>query len=206
MSVFPFALPMVHDQLVGLSVHLSPPPKIRSLPLYSSMKWKVVEEFNGTPDWVKTPPPVSELVIQSPTFAVGVLANKSPSMPKPPAGETTGATPAGGGDASPGWLRETRKESKTREIRVLTRHFGGELIEFMGILSKVSFKGECRLDCTGGVNFSGPTLICEGLKASLMSERPMLPIRHNKSATIPPERNLHDLRADSDGAVRASGI
>src|SRR6266699_3569759 len=104
MSVFPFALPTVHDQLVGLSVHLSPPPKITSLPSYWSMKWKVVEAFNGAPDRVNTPPPVTELVIQSPTFAAGMLANRSPSIPKPPAGEMTGATPAGGGTASPGWL------------------------------------------------------------------------------------------------------
>src|SRR2546425_1285130 len=138
MSVLPFTLPMVHDQLVGLSVHLSPPAKTRSLPPYWSMKWNVVEAFIGAPDRVKTPPPVSELVIQSPTFAEGMLANRSPSMPKPPVGEMTGATPAGGGAARPDWLPKTRKDSKTKEIRVLTRHLGRELFEFIGILSKVS--------------------------------------------------------------------
>jgi len=49
MSVLPFALPTVQVQLVGLSVHLSPPEKIMSLPLYWSMKWKVVRAFKGTP-------------------------------------------------------------------------------------------------------------------------------------------------------------
>src|SRR5438094_6075799 len=146
MSVFPFALPTVHDQLVGLSVHLSPPPKIRSLPLYWSMKWKVVEAFNGAPDWVKTPPPVSELVIQSPTFAAGIFAKRSPSMPRPPVGVTTGATPAGGGDARPGWLPKTRKESRTTETRVSTRQLGAKIFELINILSNVSIERECRLD------------------------------------------------------------
>src|SRR3974390_417401 len=36
---------------------------------------------------------------QSPTPAVGVLAWRSPSMPNPPAGTVTGATPVGGGTA-----------------------------------------------------------------------------------------------------------
>src|SRR3989442_10365974 len=103
MSVLPFALPMVHDQLVGLSVHLSPPPKTTSLVLYWSMKWKVVKGFKGAPDRDNTPPPVAELVIQSPIFAAGMFANRSPSMPNPPVRVTTGATPAGGGVARPGW-------------------------------------------------------------------------------------------------------
>ena len=185
MSVFPFALPTVHDQLVGLSVHLSPPPKIRSLPLYWSMKWKVVEAFNGAPDWVKTPPPVSELVIQSPTFAAGIFAKRSPSMPRPPVGEMTGATPAGGGDARPGWLPKTRKESRAKEIKALTRHLGGESVEFIGILSKVSIEGEFRLDCRGVLLFLDQLFLSEGLKSSLVATCPVLPIRHNKSATSP---------------------
>src|SRR5436309_11602126 len=124
MSVLPLALPMVHDQLVGLSVHLSPPAKIRSLPLYWSMKWKVVEAFSGTPDRVNTPPPVRELVIQSPTPAAGTLANRSPSILKPPAGEMTDATPVGGGAARPGWIPSTRKESRTKQIEISARPLG----------------------------------------------------------------------------------
>src|SRR5882724_5055232 len=101
------------------------------------MKWNVVEAFKGTPARVNTPPPVAELVIQSPTLAAGILASRSPSMPKPPVGEMTGATPAGGGAASPHWLLKTRNESRTKEIRVPPRHLRGELFEFIGILSKV---------------------------------------------------------------------
>ena len=134
MSVLPLALPTVQDQLVGLSVHLSPPAKMMSLVVYESMKWNVVEAFKGTPAAVKTPPPVTELVIQSPTFAAGMLANRSPSIPKPPAGTVTGATPAGGGAASAGWLPKTSKESRTKETRVSNRHPDGELFEFIGIM------------------------------------------------------------------------
>jgi len=55
-------------------------------------------------------------------------------MPKPPAGETTGATPAGGGAASADWLPKRRKESRTKETRVPNRHLAGELLEFIGIM------------------------------------------------------------------------
>src|SRR6058998_124633 len=97
MSVLPLALPTVQDQLVGLSVHLSPPAKMMSLVSNGSVKWKVVEGLRGTPAAVKTPPPLAELVTQSPTLAPGILANRSPSMAKPPVGEMIGATPPGGG-------------------------------------------------------------------------------------------------------------
>src|SRR5256885_15241607 len=117
MSVLPLAFPMVHDQFVGLSVHLSPPEKVTSLPSYSSMKWKVVNAFKGTPARVNTPPPVAELVIQSPTLAAGILASRSPSMPKPPVGEEAGATPAGGRAASPHWLLKKRNEKRAKQIR-----------------------------------------------------------------------------------------
>src|SRR5438128_10357209 len=142
MSVLPLALPVVHVQMFGSSVHLSPPEKMMSLPLYSSVKCNVVKAFKGTPARVKTPPPLAELVTQSPTFASGMFANRSPSMPKPPAGTVTGATPAGGGTASAGWLPKRRKESRARETRVSSRHLHGELVEFIGI-KKCSI-GEAR--------------------------------------------------------------
>src|SRR5881394_1957078 len=137
MSVLPLALPVVHVQMFGLSVHLSPPEKMMSLlPLYSSVKCNVVKAFKGTPARVKTPPPLAELVTQSPAFAVGMFANRSPSMLKPPAGTLTGATPAGGGTASPDWLPKMRKQSRTKETSGSTRHLRAGLFEFIDILSK----------------------------------------------------------------------
>ena len=88
------------------------------------MKWKVVDEFKGTPDRVNTPPPLRELVIQSPTSAAGTLANRSPSMLKPPAGAMTDATPAGGGAARPGWFPKRSKESRMKQIEISARPFG----------------------------------------------------------------------------------
>src|SRR5262245_54165183 len=145
MSVLPLALPVVQVQLVGLSVHLSPPEKMMSLVSNGSVKWNVVEAFNGTPAAVNTPPPLAELVIQSPTSAAGVLANRSPSMPKPPDGTTTGATPAGGGAASAGWLPKTSKKSRTKKTTVSHRHLNGGLVEFIDINGKCSKGEEGRL-------------------------------------------------------------
>jgi len=105
-----------------------------SLVLYESMKWNVVVAFNGTPAAVKTPPPVAEFVTQSPTSADGKLANRSPSMPNPPAGERTGATPPGGGAARPGRFPKTRKENRMSDTRVWGRHLRGELSEFSDIM------------------------------------------------------------------------
>src|SRR5882724_10597357 len=117
------------------------------------MKWKVVPAFKGTPARVNTPPPARELVIQSPTFAAGTLANRSPSILKPPAGEMTGAMPAGGGDARPGWFPKTRKETRTRENEILTRPTGGASFAFKGIVLKVSIDGEGSLERMGCLIF-----------------------------------------------------
>ena len=165
MSVLPLAFPTVQDQLVGLSVHLSPPEKIMSLPSYWSMKCSVVAAFKGTPARVKTPPPLIELVIQSPASALGRLANRSPSMLKPPAGTMTGATPAGGGAASAGWLPKTRKarRRRTKETGVSNLHLAGELIECFGIMEKVPKRGSVpfgtsRRPRLSGMNFNFPEL------------------------------------------------
>src|SRR5262245_27749658 len=102
MSVLAEDLLVVQVQFVGLSVHLSPPPKVLSLvELYRSRKWNVLAGFSGFPAASSTTPPEPALVdmSQSPTSAAGVLACRLPSMAKPPAGETSGATPAGGGAA-----------------------------------------------------------------------------------------------------------
>src|SRR6185503_1158311 len=158
MSVLPFALPTVQDQLVGWSVHLSPPAKMMSLVVYESVKWNVVEAFKGTPAAVKTPPPLAELVTQSPTSAAGMLANRSPSMPKPPAGVTRGATPVGGGAASVDWLPKTSKKSRTKETSVSHRHLDGELVEFAGINEKCSI-GEKSAVWHDTTNHDRPGLI-----------------------------------------------
>src|SRR5438093_2107060 len=62
------------------------------------MKWKVLVGFNGVPLVDSTPPPpdAAEFVTQSPMPFAGKFASRSPSMPKPPVGEVTGATPFGG--------------------------------------------------------------------------------------------------------------
>src|SRR5689334_22043757 len=98
-SVLADDLPVTHRQVLGLSIHLAL-ANVLSLPLlYKSTKWKVVVGFSGAPVASRTPPAPCWLESQSPPLAAGVLARSSPSMPNPPAGNVTGATPLGGGAA-----------------------------------------------------------------------------------------------------------
>src|SRR5215471_11902148 len=117
MSVLLDALAVVHCQILGLSVHLRPPTKVLSLvEPYRSRKWKVVAGLSGLPEASSTAPPEPALVerSQSPAPAAGVLARRSPSMAKPPAGEITGAMPIGGGAACPA---DANKNSKATVMK-----------------------------------------------------------------------------------------
>src|SRR6266404_3452178 len=85
-------------QLVGLSSTLSPPAKLFSAAPKPSMRWKVVVGFKGIPLIVITAPPEPDGPgIQSPVLAPGVLARRSPSIAKPPAGVPVKGVPVGGG-------------------------------------------------------------------------------------------------------------
>jgi hypothetical protein len=118
-------------------------------------------------------------------------------MLKPPAGEMTAATPAGGGAACPGWLPRRRKESSAKETRVSNRPLRGELFE------SISINFQSRPGAVWGalvvLPCSGPTLSCRRLKGLLEENLTLLHIRHNKSAASP-RRGIVTNRAPTQSA------
>src|SRR5580765_6127641 len=99
MSVLDEALLVVQTQVVGSSNHFWPPVNTLSFPLNGSMKWNVVNGFNGAPAEFRS-------WSQSPVLASGA---RLPSMANPPESESTGATPAGG----PAARADKRHKAKT---------------------------------------------------------------------------------------------